>query len=578
MEAPFASVTGSRCCEVRSPLSQTTNTRQIAMAQSNGNSSYEEILDYLKQLENRIARIEAQLELIPPKEEREIPQDVPAAQSEEEAEEALEMRVGQNWFAKVGIVVLALGIVFLLTLPFQNIPPFLPSLIGYILVGGIVWLSRSWRDSFQQVSRYMMGGGLLLLYFTTLRLSHFSPQPALTSTAIEVILLSAVVAVNLTVSLRRQSVYLTGLSITLGYLTALAASDPYVIFGVVTIMSILTTVIAVRYEWNALMTLGVVLSYLTHFLWSMNNPVFGNAVQQLSSPSVNLLFILIYATVFSAGMLRLGRQKEESILSVANVALNGGGAYCLLLLLTLTAFGAGFGLWHLAASVLFLVFAVQVWMRERSKYSTFVYAMLGYTALSVAIADTFKMPDLFVWLSWQSVLVVATAVWFRSRFIVVGNFIIYVIIFSAYLALAGAVSAVSLSFGVVALSSARILNWKKERLELKTEMMRNAYLATALFVLPYALYHSVPAGYVSVSWLCLALFYYITSRLLNQNRKYRWMALLTTLLTIGYVFLVDLVGLDPTYRILSFLVLGSALLAISMVYSRRKPKTNGSHE
>jgi hypothetical protein len=345
----------------------------------------------------------------------------------------------------------------------------------------------------------------------------------------------------------------------------------------VTIMSILATEIAVPHEWNVLITLGVVLSYLTHFVWSMNNPVFGNPVQQVSSPSINLSFILIYAAVFSAGMLRLDRKKEESLVSVTNVFLNGAGAYCLLLLLTLTAFRAGFGLWHVAASLLFLAYAIQVWMRERSKYSTFVYAMLGYMALSIAIADTFKMPDLFVWLSWQSVLVVTTAVWFRSRFIVVGNFIIYVIIFSAYLVLAGAVSAVSLSFGIVALLSARILNWKKERLELKTEMMRNAYLASALFVLPFALYHTVPAGYVSVSWLCLALFYYISSRLLNQNRKYRWMALLTTLLTIGYVFLVDLVGLDPTYRILSFLVLGSALLAISMVYSRRKPKTNGSH-
>jgi len=130
---------------------------------------------------------------------------------------------------------------------------------------------------------------------------------------------------------------------------------------------------------------------------------------------------------------------------------------------------------------------------------------------------------------------------------------------------------VSLSFGIVALLSARILNWQKDRLELKTEMMRNAYLASALFIIPYALYHSVPPGYVSISWLSVALLYYLMSRYLS-NRKYRWMALLTTALTIVYVIFVDLVGVDPTIRIISFLVLGTALLTISMVYSRRRLK------
>jgi uncharacterized membrane protein len=540
------------------------------MAESRNNSSSEEILEHLKQLERRITRLEERLELSVP--EREEKKEAPTftAESEEEAEEALELRVGQNWFAKVGIVVLALGIVFLLTIPFQNLPPILPSLVGYVLVGFIVWLSRIWRDSYPQISRYMMGGGLLLLYFSTLRLSHFGPEPAVTSVVVEFVLLSAVVAFNVATALRRQSVYLAGINIGLGYLTALAGRDPFIVFSSILIISCLAAFIGFKFKWSAIFTVGIVLSYLTHFLWSMNNPLFGNPLQQVTSPQINVLFVLLYAGVFAAGLYFSGKSREDSIPSVTNVVLNGFGSYSLLLLLSITAFKAGFGFWHVAASLIYLGFAVLVWTRERSKYTTFVYAMLGYMALSVAIADTFKMPDLFVWLSWQSVLVVATAVWFRSRFIIVGNFGIYLIVFGSYLILAGAVSGVSLSFGVVALISARILNWKRERLELKTEMMRNAYLASALFVLPYAMYHTVPPGYVSLSWLCLALFYYLTSLLLKHNRKYRWMALLTTLLTIGHVFLVDLVGLEPAYRILSFLVLGSALLTISMVYSRRK--------
>jgi hypothetical protein len=197
--------------------------------------------------------------------------------------------------------------------------------------------------------------------------------------------------------------------------------------------------------------------------------------------------------------------------------------------------------------------------------------MLGYAALSVAIVARFSSPDHFVWLCWQSIIVVSTAVWFRSRFIVVGNFAVFVLVFVAYLLTAGTIGAVSASFGVVALLSARLLNWQKDRLELKTEMMRNAYLLCALIIFPYTLYHTVPPGFVSLSWLCLAAGYYLVSRFLHL-RKYRWMALLTTGLTILYVFLVDLVGLDPLFRIISFLVLGISLLAISMAYSRRKAR------
>lgn len=92
--------------------------------------------------------------------------------------------------------------------------------------------------------------------------------------------------------------------------------------------------------------------------------------------------------------------------------------------------------------------------------------MTGYAALSVAIMKTSAVPEVFVWLSIQSVVVAATAVWFRSRFIMVANFLIYVAIILAYVFLRKAETGISAGFGLVALVSARILNWQKDRLEL----------------------------------------------------------------------------------------------------------------
>ena len=99
--------------------------------------------------------------------------------------------------------------------------------------------------------------------------------------------------------------------------------------------------------------------------------------------------------------------------------------------------------------------------------------------------------------------------------------------------------------------------------------MRNAYLTTAFIVFPYALYHSVPAGYIGLSWVAIAIFYYILSLILH-NKKYRWMALLTLLLTVLYVFIIGITKLEPVYRIVSFIVLGLVLLAISLFYTKKK--------
>ena len=530
--------------------------------------SNEQILGLLRNLETRILLIESHLGIQHSGSVLATP-DVSAPETEE-TEDALETQVGENWFAKVGIVVLALGVIFLLTFPYQNLPPYAPSVIGYVLVGSIFALSRYWRKSFQQVSRYLLGGGLLLLYFTTLRLSHFGPVPAISDTILELILLLCIVTVNLVIAVVQRSPYLVGLSLVLGFLTALVGEPSQIVFLVILSTAIVATAISVRYGWSWILILGIALSLVTHFLWSINNPVFGNSVQQLTTPSLNLLFVLLYAAVSSAGTVFASKTNVEEAISVVSTVLNGFGSYVLLTFLTLTAFRSSFAAWHLLASALFLAFAVAYWIRVRSRFSTFVYAMLGYVALSAAIVNTFASPDVFVWLCWQSILVLSTAVWFRSRFIVVANFLIYLTVFTAYLSLAGTVGTISISFGIVALVSARILNWRKNVLELKTEMMRNAYLACALFVLPYALYHMVPGRYVSISWLGLALFYYISSRLLNNNRKYRWMALLTTLLTVLYVFTVELIGIDPTLRIVSFLVLGVALLTVSMIYSRKR--------
>jgi len=78
-----------------------------------------------------------------------------------------------------------------------------------------------------------------------------------------------------------------------------------------------------------------------------------------------------------------------------------------------------------------------------------------------------------------------------------------------YLFLADGFSYVSLSFGAVALTTARILKWKQNMLELKTEQMRNSYLIITLLFIPFVLHNIMPEGFAALSWVGVAVLYYI---------------------------------------------------------------------
>lgn len=489
----------------------------------------------------------------------------------EKSGEELEYVVGQSWFAGVGVVVLACGVGFALSLPFAGLPPAAPSIAGLAVTASLLLMARVWRRSFELVSGHLRGAAMALLFFSTLRLFYFGPTPVLTTDALGGrTVLAAVVALNLVLALRRRSPWLLGLAMLTGLVAAMAVGAAYGIFVCVALLVALAAYAAARHGWTGLLLAAIPAGYLTHLLWAINRPWAGRPFKVLQEPTA-LAFLLAYAVILAAGSHRRRDRSHEDPGTIAAVLLNCGAGYGLFLLQSL-GHGAGlFALAHLAAAAVYLVLAVAFWRSEASRITTFFYAMTGYLAFSVAIVKFFPSPEVFIWLSGQSLVVVATALWFRSRLIVVANFFIFVAIVLAYMAVAKEESGISVGFGVVALVTARVLNWKKERLELRTEFMRNAYLASAFVVFPYALYHLVPGAYVSVSWVGVAVAYYLMN-LIVRNPKYRWMGHLTLLLTVGYVIVVGVTRLTPGYRIISFLVLGTVLVAVSLIFTQVRAK------
>ena len=542
------------------------------MDSSSNNVTGKEILQHLKSIESRISKIENYLDLHPSPTEEGIEAEPIITKKKTETDEELEFRIGQFWFAKLGIFVFLVGWLIGNTLPFENLNQIIPVVIGFLVGLAVIGTSYFIKKRFPHISGWVLGSGFIIIYIASLRLHFFSPTPLLID-IIPVLIIAYIVSFILIITgIKWSSPYITALGFSVGYLSALVGDYSLLIFSTITLLAIQSSYLKVKFNWIELLNFTIVLSYLVHLIWFINNPLLGNQLELQTSELFNLIFILLYQIIFTLAYFTDKKYDEHlpAAISILIITSMGYGLFLLITILSTPSLGQ---VYHLLASIIFIGFAILFFTKKSSRIATFYYAMTGYAALSIAIILQFDKPDFFMWLCWQSLIVVSTAVWFRSKFIIVANFFIFLLIFLAFLVLSGATSSISLSFGIVALLSARILNWKKDQLELKTEQMRNAYLLTALLIIPYSLYHMVPSGFVAFSWIAVAILYYILSRLLKIV-KYRYMSLATFLLTVVYVFVLGITSEETIYKILSFLVLGAALIILSIIYTRNRNKSS----
>ena len=539
---------------------------------------FDKVFRLLESLGKRISRIEEYLEIEP---ERTVSSGRHGEMRKEKLTSdakspgaSLEFKIGEYWIARLGTAALFLGIAFFISYPFETFPPLAASLLGYLAVAGLFGLSRYWKTTYAHLSKILFGGGLVLLYFATLRLHFFSSNPVLSNKSIGLAAIVAVLTLIFYFAVKRDSELLTGLACFLGYTTSLLSDTSHFALLLITLTSFASGYFLVRYNWQKTFGFSMVLTYLAFLMWMLNNPLLGKPLQAVSEPHGSLLYIFLSATIFGVANLIRKRETHSYFSGLLLESVNAVGFFVVGSLAIITFFKPQLAVLNLIVSVFFIALAIANWVHHQSKYASSVYALFGYLALTIAIFNQFISPQYFIWLSWQSLVVISTAIWFRSRIIIVANLLIFWGILLAYLGTAPSSDFVNLSYAIVALVSARILNWRKERLRLKTDMIRIAYLASAFSIVLYGLYQAVPGNYVSLSWLAAALFYFAMSLLLH-NIKYRWMAILTIFATILRVIFIDMAQLEAGFRVVFFVGLGLALLAVSLLYTKFRRKTEG---
>jgi hypothetical protein len=535
----------------------------------------EQVYQSIRELAARLSRLEAHLGLSPFQgglssiRANSAIAAPPAIRSLKDESAGLELRIGEIGLAWVGSAVLFLGIVFLMEYVGSVGHRMPATALGYVAAIGLYSSASLWRQNIPHLSRVLVCTSLLLLYYTTMRLGFFSSAPLIPNRYIVFLLLLIVVALQLAYAVRRNWQALAGMAILLLIASALFIDATHISLPAAAAASAVAAYLAVSRGWRLLIPLGIFLSYAAHLSWLMGNPIMGHPLQAVSEHQNNLAYLFLYATIFYMPMLfEKGRSADEAY-AVISVLLNTLGFSLLVALVTLTHFQENYATVYVGVASFFLALAIIQWLKTHRQYAPAIYASFGYMALSIAIYGYARMPAAFFWLSLQSLLVVSMALWFRSRTLVVTNSIIYVNVLLTYFAVSPSSNRVNLSFALVALASARVMNWQKQRLTLRTDLLRNIYLVIAFVLIFYTLYRAVPANYVTLSWTATAVIYFLLSYILD-NIKYRLMGISAILLTVVYLILVDLAHLDPVFRVAAFMFLGLMALVISHFYTRAR--------
>ena len=486
-------------------------------------------------------------------------------------DKGLESKIGRFGLAWLGNIVLLFGIVFLkeylMSLGYQP----LSILLGYGAAASIFLIANYLKKSNIHLAFIFNINGQILLFYTTLRLHFFSPNPVLPDKTITIILLLLVVALQTYLSIRNNSQAFAVISLFFALATAIMSDTTHIMLPLLTLTACGSVYYMYRFKWDPLLIATIFLTYISYFLWLFGNPIMRHPIQLISDHNFGVIYLFGLGVCFST--LPLFRKNDESsddFLTGATI-VNGIMFTLLLCIVTVRFFSTDYVALFVIITIGCLVYSTILKSTINWNFASAFYALYGFMAMSIALYGMFGLPRVFLLLSVQSLIVVSMALWFRNRLIVIMNSFLFVTILIVYLLSSKPVSGVNFSFALVSLVSARIINWKQSRLQIKTDLIRNLYLIAGFFMVLYALFYAVPGQFVTLSWTMTALLYFLLSFIL-KNVKYRYMALGTMISAALYLFIVDLARIEIIYRVSALLFLAVISIGISIYYTNRMRK------
>lgn len=233
----------------------------------------------------------------------------------------LEQFLGMNLFAKVGIVLLVLGLALLGRIALIAMGPgprvALTYAIAVAMLSGGIWLER--RERYRLLGRTGIGGGWALLFFTTYAMHHVAPMTVMHSNAVDCVLMLIVAIAMVAHTLRYRSQLVTGLAFLLGFSTVALSQDTVYALVAGLILALGIAIIALRMSWFELEIFGILASYANHFYWLYKLYPNGTAGHAFPEFWPSAIILVLYWATFRISYVarRIPSRRQESFSTIA---------------------------------------------------------------------------------------------------------------------------------------------------------------------------------------------------------------------------------------------------------------------
>ncbi len=537
----------------------------------------ERIIRRLDSVENRLSQLESTILNVENENSYRNDQQAPTEDNTlisvkfNEEDSGLESQIGRFGLAWLGNIVLLFGIIFLtqylMILGYRSFS----IILGYFAAGAIFLVAGYLEKANTHLAFIFKMNSQVLLFYLTLRLHFFTTSPIISDRTISVILLIIIILLQAYLSVRSKSQAFAALSVIFALTTALVAETTHFMLPLSTLAAAGACYYYYRFNWGPLLIVTIIFTYVTFFLWVMGNPIMGHTFQLIENQNSGVIYLFALGSCFSVLLLFRKHDGSSDDFLTGMTFLNGILFTFLMIFVVLGFYSKNFVALFSIVTIFCLFYSIILYSRSDWHFASAFYALYGFMAMSIALYGLYGFPQVYLLLSVQSLIVVSMALWFRNRLIIVMNSILFLTILIIYLLTSKPVAGINFSFALISLISARIINWKRARLQIKTDLIRNLYMVVGFFMVLYSLFHALPRQFITLSWTIAALLYFLIGYIL-KNVKYRYMALGTMICAALYLFIADLAKIDLIYRVLALLFLAVISIGISIYYTNRIKK------
>jgi uncharacterized membrane protein len=525
------------------------------------------------------------------------------------AQPDLESRIGSHWLNRIGIAALLIGVSYFLKFAFDNnwIGPAGRISIG--LVAGIaivIWSERFRAKDYKAFSYSLKAVGIGTLYLSLWAAFHLYN---LIPSSVAFALMLVVTAATSVMALTQDAQILAAFALVGGFSTPVLLSTgenkEVALFTYVAILDIATLVLVAFRPWRRLLVMsyvGTLVLYLAWY-WTFYN---GGPLQ------LTLAYASLFFAIFAiAPLITLQPAGEHPILAAipAVLAFVNAGVYFLEAYAMIQEVNKVNMAWFalaLAAVYIFLSRLVHARKLASGTSEILYYLHLALAIGFITVAIPIRLDAHWITIGWfieagvllwvanrihsdfLNAFALGALVLGITRLLAIDNFHTTQLIFNlrmATFAVAVAVLGAVAWFGarredetartisamaVVALNVLALIALSREVSDYYLRQMAGFRSTGHQWRGAYLDYHNLEIARdftYSALWMAYGAMLMIVG-FLRRSAFVRWQALILIAVTIVKVFVYDVSQLDRAYRIVSFIVLGALLLAISFVYQR----------